>query len=54
MDAKNKNAVNCPVCNHNIVKRDLRFVISQENIEDELGSVELVLMSKLKNTNFIC
>ena len=51
MDAKNKNAVNCPVCNHNIVKRDLRFVISQENIEDELGSVELVLMSKLKNTN---
>lgn len=48
-----KNAVNCPVCNTTIVKRDLRFVVFQESVEDEVGSVELVLMSKLRNSNVI-
>mmetsp|Transcript_62547 Transcript_62547/g.53058 ORF Transcript_62547/g.53058 Transcript_62547/m.53058 type:complete len:91 (-) Transcript_62547:166-438(-) len=54
MDAKNKNAVNCPVCNKNIVKRDLKFVLFQASVDEELDSIELVLLSKLKNSNFIC
>jgi len=53
MDTMGKNAVNCPVCNTTIVKRDLRFVVFQDAVEDEEGSVELVLMSKLRNSNVI-
>lgn len=53
MDSLSKNAVNCPVCNSTIVKRDLRFVVFQDATEDEDGSVELVLMSKLRNSNVI-